>query len=200
MNEPQITLTGNVAAAPTLRMAAGTTPVTSFRIGATPRRVDKTSDTWSDGETLWFTVTAWRALAEHCVSSLVKGDKVVVTGRLTQRTWTADDGTSRAGLEVDAASVGLDLSRSSAVATRRSPAKPDAGSDGAPAETRHDAAPWGASFGADPHETGACPDEPGADDGGPWGSTGRTDPETGEVALERLAPALAQDEPESVGV
>lgn len=200
MNEPQITLTGNVAAAPTLRMAAGTTPVTSFRIGATPRRVDKASDTWSDGETLWFTVTAWRALAEHCVSSLVKGDKVVVTGRLTQRTWAADDGTSRTGLEVDAASVGLDLSRSSAVATRRSSSKSDAGSDNAPAEARHDAPAWSGPYGTDPHETGAYPDGPGSDDGGSWGSTGRTDPETGEVTLERLAPELDHDEREPVGV
>jgi single-strand DNA-binding protein len=168
VNEPQITLTGNVGAPPTLRMAAGT-PVTSFRIGATPRRLDKATDTWSDAETMWFTVTAWRGLAEHCVSSLVKGDKVVVSGKLTQRTWTADDGSARAGLEIDAASVGLDLSRSSAVATRR-PASSRAGEEGADA---------------------ASADRPD-DDGGPWASTGETDDETG---LVRLVPAVPEQEP-----
>lgn len=163
MNEPQITLTGNVAAAPQLRMAGGT-PVTSFRIGATPRRFDKATETWSDAETMWFTVTAWRALAEHCVSSLVKGDKVVVTGRLTQRTWTADDGGSRAGLEVDAASVGIDLSRSSAVATRR-PSGSRSADEG----------------------TEAAVDRPD-DDGGTWASTGETDAESGLVTLEQVLP------------
>lgn len=167
MNEPQITLTGNVGAPPTLRMAAGT-PVTSFRIGATPRRLDKATDTWSDAETMWFTVTAWRGLAEHCAASLGKGDKVVVTGKLTQRTWTADDGSARAGLEIEAASVGLDLSRSTAVPAR----KPTAGRNGEDAAE----APSG--------------DRP--DDDGPWASTGETEPETG---LVRLEPAIPEQEP-----
>jgi single-strand DNA-binding protein len=176
VNEPQITLTGNVAAPPTLRMAAGT-PVTSFRIGATPRRYDKATDTWSDAETLWFTVTAWRALAEHCVSSLVKGDKVVVTGRLTQRTWTADDGTSRPGLEVDAASVGLDLSRSSALSTRRGPG------------------PRGADDAAQ-----APAERPEAPESQVWASTGRTDDQTGRVEVEAVLPQQEPSEPEAVAV
>ena len=118
MHEPHLTLAGNVAAVPTLRLAGGV-PVTSFRIGVTPRRRDKANDTWGDGETLWFSVTAWRALAEHCVTSLAKGDRVLVEGRLTQRTWTTDDGAERSSLEIEALSVGLDLSRSSALSTRR---------------------------------------------------------------------------------
>jgi single-strand DNA-binding protein len=119
VHEPHLTLAGNVAAAPTLRLAGGV-PVTSFRIGVTPRRRDKGGDSWSDGETLWFSVTAWRTLAEHCVTSLAKGDRVLVEGRLTQRTWTADDGSERSSLEIEALSVGLDLSRSSALSARRS--------------------------------------------------------------------------------
>jgi single-strand DNA-binding protein len=170
VNEPQITLTGNVAAPPSLRQAAGTA-VTSFRVGATPRRYDKATDAWSDGETLWFTVTAWRALAEHCASSLLKGDKVVVSGRLTQRTWTADDGSARTGLEVEAASVGIDLSRGNALSIR----KP--------------AAPRG--------EEGREPDEPGlADHGEQWVSTGEVDDDTGAVSLHRVVP----DRQEPVGV
>jgi single-strand DNA-binding protein len=118
VHEPHLTLAGNVAAVPTLRLAGGV-PVTSFRIGVTPRKRDKGAESWSDGETLWFSVTAWRALAEHCVTSLAKGDRVLVEGRLTQRTWTTDDGVERSSLEIDAVSVGLDLSRSSALSARR---------------------------------------------------------------------------------
>ena len=170
MNEPFITLSGNVAAAPTLRMAAGT-PVTSFRVGATPRRYDKATDTWTDAETLWFTVTAWRALAEHCVTSIAKGDKVVVAGRLSQSTWKPEDGSApRAGLEVDAASVGLDLSRSSALSARRS----------------------NGSRGSGDAEAGAAasPREEEPD----WLSTGEVDEQTGEVVMVRAVPDRAAPE------
>lgn len=152
MNEPHITLTGNVAAKPELRMVNDGIPVTSFRVAATPRRRDKASGEWSDGETLWFNVTVWRALAEHCVTSLSKGDKVVVTGRLASNSWVGKDGVVRAGLQVDASAVGLELSRSSALSSKRS----------APSQRN----------GEEP-EDGAQVD--------PWASSGQADQETGEV-------------------
>jgi single-strand DNA-binding protein len=179
VNQPQITLSGNVAAAPSLRLAGGT-PVTSFRVGATPRRHDKATDSWSDAETLWFTVTAWRGLAEHCVASLAKGDKVVVSGRLTQKTWTADDGTARPGLEVEAASVGLDLARTNALALRKNP-----GGRGA-----EDTAVEPADS---PVES--TDGDVGEDDGA-WMSTGQVDLATGEVEMVRAESA----EREAVGV
>ena len=111
MHEPLITVVGNVAAPPVLRTVGTGASVASFRIGSTPRRQDKATGEWSDGETIWFGVAAWRSLGEHCAESLAKGDKVVVTGRLTARTWLGDDGKERSTLEIDAGSVGLDLSR-----------------------------------------------------------------------------------------
>lgn len=180
MNEPQITLSGNVAAAPALRLAAGT-PVTSFRVGATPRRYDKATGTWSDGETLWFTVTAWRALAEHCVASLVKGDKVVVSGRLTQRTWTADDGSSRPGLELDAASIGIDLSRSNALSIR-SKAQPSA---------------EGAAEGAAEGDVDGGPAHAEDDD---WASNGQIEDDTGVVGIVAALPEQGGVAPEPAGV
>jgi single-strand DNA-binding protein len=177
VNAPQITVSGNVAAAPTLRLAGGA-PVTSFRIGATPRRYDKSTDTWTDAETLWFTVTAWRALAEHCASSLNKGDKVLVSGKLSQSSWTGDDGAVRTGLEVDAASVGLDLSRNSAVSVRR---------------------PSG-SRGADEAAETAPPEAGPDDNAGEWLSTGEVDKETGEVRLVRAVPEQDASEREPAGV
>lgn len=176
LNEPQITLSGNVAAAPGLRLAGGT-PVTSFRVGATPRRFDRATDTWSDAETLWFTVTAWRGLAEHCVTSLAKGDRVVVHGRLTQKTWTPEDGSPRPGLEVEALTVGLDLARTSAVPARKSAAA----RGGEPA----------ASEPAD-----LVTDEPGESEDDEWRSTGLVNLDTGEVEMVRVE----QAEREAVGV
>ena len=111
MNGPQITVVGHLARPPRARTLAGGTVVADFRIATTPRRLDKATGQWSDLETLWFGVTCWRALAEHAALSLKKGDRVVVTGRLTTRSWRTEQGEDRSGLEIDAISVGLDLAR-----------------------------------------------------------------------------------------
>ena len=121
MLEPQITLTGNVAAVPVLRELASGARVTGFRIANTPRQVDKATGEWRDGTTTWFGVTCWRGLAEHVVQSLKTGDRVVVTGRLRTRTWRTPEGEERSSLEVEAATVGFDLARTSALATRPQP-------------------------------------------------------------------------------
>ena len=82
MHEPLITIVGNVARVPKLRNVASGAFVADFRLAATPRRLDKSTGEWSDGQTLWFGVTCWRSLAENVTASLQTGDKVVVTGRL----------------------------------------------------------------------------------------------------------------------
>jgi len=118
MNGPQITVVGHLAWPPRSRTLAGGTVVADFRIGTTPRRFDKSSGQWSDLETLWFGVTCWRDLAEHATTSLKKGDRVVVTGRLSTKSWTTKEGEQRSGLEIDASSVGLDLARGPVSQTR----------------------------------------------------------------------------------
>ena len=118
MNEPHITVVGHVAGPPRQRTTPTGLTVADFRIAATPRRQDKLAGTWTDGETLWFGVTAWRTLGEHCATSLKKGDRVVVTGRLTTRSWEAEGGERRSNLEVEASSVGLELSRGNAAYVR----------------------------------------------------------------------------------
>ena len=114
MHEPLITVVGNVARPPKLRSVASGHVVADFRLASTPRALDKASSTWGDGETIWFGVTVWRALAEHCAESLKTGDRVIVQGRLVARVWKGEDGVERSGLEIDALSVGLDLSRGTA--------------------------------------------------------------------------------------
>ncbi|MCU1672170.1 MAG: single-strand binding protein [Frankiales bacterium] len=137
MHEPQITITGNVAWPPRLRTLAGGTVVADFRVASTPRRFDKSTGTWSDLETTWFGITCWRGLAENAAASLKKGDRVVVTGSLVTRTWKNDAGETRTGLEIDAAAVGMDLSRGPV--TQERPVRAERSSE--PLESAWDGAP-----------------------------------------------------------
>lgn len=121
MLEPFITVTGNVGADPRTRVVAGGQVVTDFRIASTPRKVDRTTDSWSDGETIWFGVSCWRMLAENVAASIKKGDRVTVTGRLRARSWTTDQGEERSNLEIEAQTVGFDLARGKAVQERSTP-------------------------------------------------------------------------------
>ncbi len=109
MHEPQISLTGNLAFDPDVRFTSNGVAVADLRIASTRRY--KLGEAWVDGETLWFDVACWKQLAENVGSSLKKGDKVTVAGRLVQKTWTREDGTSSVKLVIDASTVGVDLSR-----------------------------------------------------------------------------------------
>ncbi|MCW2680645.1 MAG: single-strand binding protein [Frankiales bacterium] len=121
VHEPVITVVGNVGAPPRTRVVAGGSVVTDFRIASTPRKVDKATGAWSDGETIWFGVSCWRLLAENVAASVKTGDRVVVTGRLLAHSWKNEQGEDRSGLEIDAQAVGFDLSRGKAVQERSTP-------------------------------------------------------------------------------
>ncbi|MEX2290966.1 MAG: single-stranded DNA-binding protein [Mycobacteriales bacterium] len=121
MLEPTITVVGNVGAPPRTRVVAGGAVVTDFRIASTPRKVDRSTGVWSDGETIWFGVSCWRLLAENVAASVRTGDRVVVTGRLVARSWKNEQGEERSGLEVEAQTVGFDLARGKAVQERSAP-------------------------------------------------------------------------------
>ncbi|MFI6849385.1 single-stranded DNA-binding protein [Kitasatospora sp. NBC_00085] len=111
-----MTVIGNVATEVTYTQTAAGVPVANFRLASTERRYDRQKEGWVDGETQWVTVTAWRALAGHLIGSLSKGDPVVVSGRLRVREWT-DGEARRSRVEIDARSVGHDLSRGTAAFT-----------------------------------------------------------------------------------
>ncbi|MER6399475.1 single-stranded DNA-binding protein [Kitasatospora sp. NPDC086009] len=116
MNETQVTVIGNVATEVSCTRTADGVAVANFRLASTERRYDRLREAWVDGETQWVTVTAWRALAAHLIGSLSKGDPVVVSGRLRVREWM-DGEARRSRVEIDARSVGHDLSRGTAVFT-----------------------------------------------------------------------------------
>lgn len=110
MNETLVTLQGNVGSPVKLRLA-GEAMVATFRLGCTPRHYQRATDTWTDEETQWFTVNAWRGLADNVEASLRVGDAVVVHGRLRLRTWVNADAVEQQTFEVTATAVGHDLNR-----------------------------------------------------------------------------------------
>jgi single-strand DNA-binding protein len=126
VNETLVTLQGNLGGPVKLR-AAGDTVVASFRLACTPRRYLRGSNTWTDDVTQWFTVNAWRGLADNCAASLRTGDAVFVSGRMSLHTWTNTDGVEQQTWEVTATAVGHDLNRGTSRFVR--PARPEAPSD-----------------------------------------------------------------------
>ena len=112
-----ITLTGLVTTQPRAITTNEGLCITSFRLASTQRRFDRSKERWVDGETNWFTITAFRQLATNVASSIQKGDRVVATGKLRIRDWAAGDkvGTN---IEVDAEAIGHDLLWGTAVFTR----------------------------------------------------------------------------------
>ncbi len=110
MNEMQVTVLGNVAGEVSYGETANGVPMANFRLGCTERRYDRQRECWVDGDTHWLTVTAWRALAVNLIGSLSKGDPVLVSGRLKVREWGEAEA-KRTRVEIDARSVGHDLTR-----------------------------------------------------------------------------------------
>ena len=119
-NDTVVTLQGWLGGEVTLRRA-GESPVASFRVGCTPRRFQRRSETWVDEETQWYTVNAWRALGEHCAASLHAGDPVVVHGRLSARTYVSRSDVEVTAQEVEATFVGHDLTRGTTTFIRAAP-------------------------------------------------------------------------------
>ena len=117
MNETMITLQGNLGNDVNVRQA-GDAQVATFRVACTPRRYQKKTDEWADGDTQWYTVNAWRGLAETCEQSLRRGDPVFVHGRLNAQVWSNSAGIEVTTFEVDAVVVGHDLCRGTSVFTR----------------------------------------------------------------------------------
>ncbi|WP_418277422.1 single-stranded DNA-binding protein [Isoptericola jiangsuensis] len=111
MSEATVTVTGYVGTTPELHVSANKVPWTSFRVASTRRVKDTTSGEWRDGATTWFTVKAFRAAARSVCESLVQGQPVVLTGRLSTEEWTDREGRARYAFVVDADAVGPDATR-----------------------------------------------------------------------------------------
>jgi single-strand DNA-binding protein len=118
-----ITVTGAVGNDPRLHVTSQGLAITSFRLASTRRYFDRAKGAWEDGETNWYTVSGFRQLANNAATSIRKGDRVVVHGRLRLRAW--DNGEkSGTAIEIEAEAIGHDLTWGTTVLTkvRREPA------------------------------------------------------------------------------
>ena len=157
MHDTLVTLQGNLGGDVRLHETAES-QVANFRVGSTPRWVDRRTGEWVEGTTVWYAVSAWRGLARNCADSLRRGDPVVVHGRLNASTWTNKAGIEVTSFEVDAAFVGHDLNRGVGQFTRAARPTVDASQDGA-----FEADDAGA--GAAPAGAGEAPQDGGAEHG-----------------------------------
>jgi single-strand DNA-binding protein len=148
-NETTITVIGNLTADPELRFTASGVAVANFTVASTPRTFDRATNEWKDGEALFLRASIWRQAAENVAESLTRGARVIVTGRLKQRSFETKEGDKRTVIELDAEEIGPSLRWASATvnkATRRT-------DNGAPAAASTDDS-WSTPA------TAAGPDEP----------------------------------------
>ncbi|MEY3029584.1 MAG: single-stranded DNA-binding protein [Actinomycetota bacterium] len=118
--EVSITLVGNLADDPELRYTQGGVAVVSVRVAATPRTMNRQTNEWVDGETLWVRCTAWRDMAENVAQTLTKGTRVIVTGRLKPPSaYQTAQGEARASIELDIDEIGPSLRYATASVNKR---------------------------------------------------------------------------------
>lgn len=163
--DTKITIVGNLTDAPNLRFTASGQAVASFTVASTSRYLDKQSNEWKDSDPLFLRVNVWRQMAENCAESLEKGFRVVVEGRLKQRSYETREGEKRTVYEIDADEVAPSLKYATAKVnrTQRSGVQPGGNSGGgsggggfggsAPTED-----PWATNRGGGGHS--GQPDEP----------------------------------------
>ena len=121
-----MTLVGNLVDDPELRFTPSGHPVAKFRVASTPRYKDSATGEWKDGDSLFLTCTVWRQAAENVAESLQRGMRVIVTGRLKQRSYETKEGEKRIVYELEVDEVGPSLKSASAKVTKvsRSSATP----------------------------------------------------------------------------
>lgn len=171
--ETTITIVGNLVDDPELRFTPAGHAVAKFRVASTPRVFDKQTNEWKDGEGLFLTCSVWRQAAENAAETLTRGMRVIVQGRLKQRSYEDREQVKRTVYEIDVEEVGPSLLRASAKVTKNAPG-------GGQANTPPASDPWA---GAQP-----AAQQPA---GGGWGATQQPSAQT-----QPAAPAAGySDEP-----
>ncbi len=153
--DTQITIVGNLVADPELRFTPAGQPVATFRVASTPRWRDQSTGEWKDGDSLFLTCNVWRQAAENAAESLQRGMRVIVSGRLKQRSYETKEGEKRTVFEVEVDDVGPSLRNASAKVNRANRSGGQgggsgyAGQGGAPSGgSRPDADPWASDSGS----------------------------------------------------
>src|ERR1700688_2659302 len=116
--DTQITIAGNLVEDPELRFTPAGQPVARFRVASTPRFGDSSTGEWKDGDSLFLTCNVWRQAAENVAESLTRGMRVIVSGRLRQRSYETREGEKRTVYEIEVDEVGPSLRNASAKVTK----------------------------------------------------------------------------------
>ncbi|MFF4957988.1 single-stranded DNA-binding protein [Streptomyces sp. NPDC001222] len=116
--ETVITVVGNLVDDPELRFTPSGAAVAKFRVASTPRTFDRQTNEWKDGESLFLTCSVWRQAAENVAESLQRGMRVIVQGRLKQRSYEDREGVKRTVYELDVDEVGASLRNATAKVTK----------------------------------------------------------------------------------
>ena len=160
-----ITVIGNLTADPELRWTQSGAAVADFTVASTPRTYDRNAGEWRDGDTLFMRCSVWRDTAENVAESLRKGMRVIVQGRLTQRSYDTQQGERRTVVELQVDEVGPSLRRARAQVTRTAPA----GGGGYQSDNRGpQAGPQGGGYGGG---QGGYGQQGGANYGAPTGGS-----------------------------
>jgi single-strand DNA-binding protein len=118
--DTQITLVGNLVGDPELRYTQTGQAVATFRVASTPRFRDNATGEWKDGDSLFLSCNVWRQAAENVAESLQRGTRVIVSGRLRQRSYETREGEKRTVYEIEVDDVGPSLRNASAKVTKSS--------------------------------------------------------------------------------
>ena len=160
--DTQITIVGNLVGDPELRYTQTGQAVATFRVASTPRFRDNTTGEWKDGDSLFLSCNVWRQAAENVAESLQRGTRVIVSGRLRQRSYETREGEKRTVYEIEVDDVGPSLRNASAKVTKSSRSGGGYGGQGGPG---------GPSGGYGGGPGGAAPADPWASEAGDGGTT-----------------------------
>ncbi|MFC5959661.1 single-stranded DNA-binding protein [Streptomyces pratens] len=134
VGETVVTVVGNLTDDPEIRNTPSGEAVTHFTVASTPRTFDRQSNEWRDADTLFLRCSVWRKMAEHVAQSLTRGARVIVQGRLHQRTYETREGEKRTVIELEALEIGPSLRYADATVSKISRV-------GVPGDTLFDTAP-----------------------------------------------------------
>src|SRR5690349_7838287 len=165
--ETVITVVGNLVDDPELRFTPSGAAVAKFRVASTPRTFDRQTNEWKDGESLFLTCSDWRQAAENVAESLQRGMRVIVQGRLKQRSYEDREGVKRTVYELDVEEVGASLRNATAKVTKTTGRGGQGGYGGGGGGGPGGGQQGGGAPDADPWATGAPAG--GQQGGGGWG-------------------------------
>jgi single-strand DNA-binding protein len=159
-----ITVVGNLTADPELRFTPSGAAVANFTVASTPRTFDRQTNEWKDGEALFLRCNIWRQPAEHVAESLTRGSRVIVSGRLKQRSFETREGEKRTVMELEVDEIGPSLRYATAKINKSTRGSGGGGFGGS-----------GSAGGPPPDDPWSSPAPAGGGSSGSGGGSGYTD-------------------------